>query len=935
MTICRLVCALATATLVSGCATASPPTPSTAGQALATGTSATYRRAAAQRRPEHPTLVWTPANVALVSQQLAPGVFAVYPDDAARKNAAGMPVATSGGFVVGTDGVLLVDTMINRDLAGQLLGLVREHTNKPVLYAVNTSYHGDHSYGNQFLPESTQVIQHERTQAFIRESFAKDVAFMTQFFGAESGLQELEAQAADILLRDGETRDIDLGNKVVRVAHLGFAQTAGDLFVSVPADKVLFAGNPIISQGPSLPWLLDGHHAEARATLKRLRALFPGDMTIVPGHGVPTTTAVIDRYLQYLRALEDEVAAAIAAGLDARQASQRVGKRMQATYGGYKIYDWVHTEVNVGKVYAALTQRVSATSRQPTPDLVVINARITTLDDAQPQATALAVADGKIVAVGDDQSIGALSRAQTKVLDARGRRLIPGLNDSHSHYIRGGLFFNTELRWDGVPTLAEGLRRIRDQAARTPPGQWVRVVGGWTPWQFAEQRLPTRAELDAASPERPVYVQYFYSAAIVNTEGLTALGFTEKSTVPAGTRLERGPNGTLTGLLIADPHPALMYDSIARLPQLSAADQRNSTLQMFRTLARYGLTSTVDAGGGGQAFPDRYEVTRALARPTGLPIRSAFNLFPQRPGKELEDFKAWTREHRPGQGFAVLEDELTLHGAGEYLVWAAADFENFRSPRPEITAAARASLRAVVEEMVRRRWPFSLHATYDESISAILDVIEDVNKLVPLAGLRFSIDHAETISERNIRRVKALGGGIAVQSRMVMLGDDFIERYGAAAARQTPPVRRILELGVPLGLGTDATRGSTFNPFVTLHWLVTGRTASGRVIYGPENRLSRIEALRAHTVGSAWFSAEEDRKGRLRAGQYADFAILDADYLTVPDAEIPRIESLLTVVAGRIVHGAGEYTALAPPALAPTPAWSPTAHFDPYWKPAR
>lgn len=935
MTLFRLVSALALVTLASGCATVDPASTSTGSQAATTETSATYRRAVAERRPENPTLVWTPANVALVSQQLASGVFAVYPDDAARKNAAGIPVATSGGFVVGTNGVLLVDTMINRELAGQLHDLVREHTDKPILYAVNTSYHGDHSYGNQFLSDSTQVIQHERTQVFIRESFAKDVAFMTQFFGSDSGLQELEAQAADILLRDGETRDIDLGNKVVRIAHLGFAQTAGDLFVSVPADKVLFAGNPIISEGPSLPWLLDGHHAEARATLERLRGLFPDDMTIVPGHGVPTTTAVIDRHIRYLRELEGEVAAAIAAGLDAKQTSERVGQRMQAAYGGYKIYAWVHTELNVGKVYEALTQQVGAVPRQPAADLVIVNARITTLDESQPEATALAIADGKIVAVGDDRSIGALSTAQTRVIDARGRRLIPGLNDSHSHYIRGGLFFNAELRWDGVPTLAEGLRRIREQARRTPPDQWVRVVGGWTPWQFAERRLPTRAELDAASPDRPVYVQYFYSAAIVNTAGLAALGFTEKSVVPPGTRLERDPNGALTGLLVADPHPALMYESIARLPLLSAADQRNSTLQLFRTLARYGLTSAVDAGGGGQAFPDRYEVTRSLARPTGLPIRSAFNLFPQRPGQEIEDFQAWMREYQPGQPFAALKDELTLHGAGEYLVWAAADFENFRSPRPEISAAARASLRAVVEEMVRRRWPFSLHATYDESISVILDVIEDVNRTVPLAGLRFSIDHAETISERNILRVRALKGGIAVQSRMVMLGDDFVARYGEAVARHTPPVRRILELGVPLGLGTDATRGSTFNPFVTLHWLVTGQTASGRVLYGPENRLTRIEALHAHTVGSAWFSKEEDRKGRLRAGQYADFAILDADYLTVPDADIPRIQSVLTVVGGRIVHGATDYSALAPPPLAPTPAWSPAAHFEPYWTPAR
>jgi len=569
----------------------------------------------------------------------------------------------------------------------------------------------------------------------------------------------------------------------------------------------------------------------------------------------------------------------------------------------------------------------------PAVELVVFNAKVTTLDESQPEASALAVAGARIVAVGLDDTIRSLANANTRVIDARGRRLIPGLNDSHSHYIRGGLSFNSELRWDGVPTLTEGLRRISQQARRTPAGQWVRVVGGWSPWQFAERRLPTRAELDEASPDRPVYVQYFYSSAVVNTAGLRELGFTSESPALPGTRLDKDVRGELTGLLVADPHPGLMYQTVARLPPLSAADQRNSTQQLFRTLARYGLTSAVDAGGGGQDFPRHYAVARELAREGAWPIRSAFNLFPQRPGRELEDFQNWMHGSRPGQSFGVIDDQLELHGAGEYLLWAAADFENFRSPRPEVKPAARETLKTLVREMVRQRWPFSMHATYDETISVVLDVVEEVDRETPLAGLRFSIDHAETIGPRNIARVKALGGGIAVQSRMVMLGDDFVSRYGAEAASRTPPVRQILSQGVPLGLGTDATRGSTFNPFVTLHWLVSGATASGRVIYRPEDRLSRLEALRAHTVGSAWFSGEEDRKGRLRPGQYADFALLSADYFAVPEADIPRIESVLTVVGGRIVHGASDYAALAPAPLPVTPAWAPAAHFEPYWKP--
>ena len=469
---------------------------------------------------------------------------------------------------------------------------------------------------------------------------------------------------------------------------------------------------------------------------------------------------------------------------------------------------------------------------------------------------------------------------------------------------------------------------LREQARRTPPNQWVRVIGGWNEFQFAERRLPTKAELDAASPNRPVYVQYFYSKAVVNTAALKALGFEPSTAAPEGTRLEKDAEGNLTGVLIADPHPALMYQSVAKLPALTREEQANSTLQQYRTLARYGLTSQVDAGGGGQDYPDDYDVAIELAREGRLPIRSAFNLFAQRPGKELEDFQTWTAGSRAGRSFGVIEDELELHGGGEYLVWAAADFENFQSPRPDIPVEARAALKEVVQLMVKERWPFSLHATYDETVSVILDVIEEVNRETPLNGLRFSIDHAETIGDRNITRVKALGGGIAIQSRMRMLGDDFLARYGPDQAARTPPVRRILEAGVPLGLGTDAPRGSTFNPFVTLHWLVTGETASGRVLYGPENRLTRLEALRAHTVGSAWFSGEEDRKGMLKPGQYADFALLSADYFSVPADDILGLQSVLTVVGGDVAHAAEEHSALAPAALPGLPMWSPV-NFNP------
>ena len=565
--------------------------------------------------------------------------------------------------------------------------------------------------------------------------------------------------------------------------------------------------------------------------------------------------------------------------------------------------------------------------------LVIHNSRITTLDADHPSATAVAIRHGHFVKVGTDREILAMRGENTQVINAQGRRMIPGLNDSHSHYIRGGLAFNAVLRWDGVPTLAEGLEMIRQQALRTPQGQWVRIIGGWTPHQFQEKRLPTPEELTKAAPNTPVYVQYFYSRAVLNQAGLEAIGFTEHTKLPPGSRLEMGTDGKPTGLLIADPHPALLYRSIASLPALSPEGQANSTIHLFYQLARFGLTSVIDVGGGGQHYPTNYKTAEQLAEQAKFPLRVSYFLFAQTPGKEYADFQKWVKMVPPDTNTDPLrEDGYVIEGGGEYLIWDAADFENFMSPRPELNPDMAQNLEKVVMLLVKNRWPFRLHATYDESISKILDVLEKVNKKMPFHGLRWAIEHAETLKEPNIDRILALGGGVAIQDRMVFLGDDFLNRYGAEAASQTPPIRLLMKKGVPVGMGTDGTRGSSFNPWVGLHWLVTGKTAGGAPLYGPDNLLTREEALRLYTIGSAWFSHEEKVKGQIAPGQYADFAVLSADYMEVPVEEITNIESVLTVVDGTIVYGAEDYAALMPTLPPIQPDWSPVKYFGSYWK---
>lgn len=305
------------------------------------------------RTPEDPKLIWTPSSVVLIPKEIAPGVYAVYPDDAVAKNAAGIPAATSGGFIVGENGVLVVESMLNRRLANQMIALVRETTAKPILYVLNTSYHGDHSYGNQFFPPGVQFIQHVETQAYIQGHFAEDVAFMKQNFGADQGMDELKPQPAQVLLRDGANIDINLGGKSVNVLHLGFAQTAGDLFVWLPNEKVLYTGNPIISDGPSLPWLLDGKLEAALATSRKLLAMMPKDAIVVPGHGAPAGVGAIEHSIAYLEDLKKRVTEAVAQGLSEQETVDRLTESMKQ-YNGYKIYPWVHSKINVPKAYQEL-----------------------------------------------------------------------------------------------------------------------------------------------------------------------------------------------------------------------------------------------------------------------------------------------------------------------------------------------------------------------------------------------------------------------------------------------------------------------------------------------------------------------------------------------------------------------------------------------------
>lgn len=562
-------------------------------------------------------------------------------------------------------------------------------------------------------------------------------------------------------------------------------------------------------------------------------------------------------------------------------------------------------------------------------DLILFNGRITTLDPINPEVSAILIREGKIAAIGTDAEIRTKTNEKTQLIDLKKRRVIPGLNDSHIHLIRGGLSYNAELRWDGVPSLADGLRMLKEQAQRTPPGQWIRVIGGWSEFQFAERRMPTLEEINAIAPDTPVFVLHLYCHGILNKAALRACGYTKDTPNPPAGEIQHDANGNPTGLLIARPNAGILYATVGKQPKLPPEYQMNSSRHFMRELNRLGITSVVDAGGGSQIYPDDYAIIEELHSRGEMTVRIAYNIFTQKPKEEKEDFLRCMKLATPGQS----DNFYRCNGAGEMLVYSAADFEDFLEPRPDLPANLEMELKDVVALLIANKWPFRIHATYNESISRMLNVFEEVNREIPFQGTQWFFDHCETITDHNLERVRALGGGIAIQNRIAFQGEYFLERYGAKAAERTPPIRKMLELGIPVGAGTDATRVASYNPWLCLYWLVSGKTIGGTALYPKTNCLSREEALKIYTQGSSWFSGESGKKGAISEAQLADVVVLSEDYFQVPEEKIKNIESVLTIIDGKIVYAKEEYGNLDSFRLPILPEWSPVKAYGGYGAP--
>jgi hypothetical protein len=581
-------------------------------------------------------------------------------------------------------------------------------------------------------------------------------------------------------------------------------------------------------------------------------------------------------------------------------------------------------------VLSILLVIITGASAQQNADLIIYNGKIATMSKPGEFRQAVAIKDGIILAVGSSKIIlTGFKNSNTQLIDAAGNTVVPGLNDSHIHIIREGLHYNAELRWDGVKTLKRAMEMLKEQAARTPEGIWIKVIGGWNEYQFEEKRQPTLEEINEAVPDKPVFITYLYGKAFLNKKGIEVLKYS-KDTKYDGSLVELDHKGNPTGMLYAKLTPKAIYTTLALTTVLNHEERLNSTQQYYHELNRFGLTSAIDAAGGGQNYPDDYSIALELAKQGKLTLRTSYYLFAQVKGREYQDYEKWVANTRLNKNNNMfIANGYMAEGAGENLVASAADFENFLEPRIELSKDMETDLEPIIRLLVKNHWPFRLHATYGESIERMLNIFEKINQETPFNGLRWFFDHAETITDSQLRRVKKLGGGIAVQFRMYYQGELYKKMYGEPD-HQLPPIRRMLHMGIPVGLGTDATRISTFNPWMSLHWAVTGKTMGGYQFWPVKDVLSRFEALQLYGTGSAWFSEEEKTKGKIEAGQYADMVILNKDYFSIPIDDIRGIHSLLTIVNGKVVYAEGAYQKLAPELPEVIPSWSPVKFYGGY-----
>jgi predicted amidohydrolase YtcJ len=527
---------------------------------------------------------------------------------------------------------------------------------------------------------------------------------------------------------------------------------------------------------------------------------------------------------------------------------------------------------------AALATDLPAFSQSA--DTILVNGKILTIDPQFSIREGIAIRDGRITAVGSNAEIRKQAGPQTRVIDLQGRTVIPGFIDSHIHAIRAGQTFTTEVNWVGANSITEAMGRIHQASLAKKPGSWLIVAGGWNAEQFKEKRRPTQADLVAAAPNNPVYVQLGYDWEVMTPAGFAAMGIKSEADLPHPGKFERDASGNPTGAIEDGGGFDVAIALFDKLPHPTFDEQVEGEKKFFREMNRLGVTGVSDPGGN-NLNPENYQPIFKVWRQHQMTVRIAYSLCGPTPGKEFDELKSLTQMLPQGFG----DDMLKFNGLGERITWG---MNNNDHPTAEDQEKFYQILRwaAQIGMTVTMHWP------NDSSADVLLSIYERVNAEFPIKDLRWSIAHLTGATPEHLRRMKAMGVGWTIQ------------RPEAAS------VENAKELGVTMGAGTDAHRVASYNPFTTLKWLLVESKKTGATPRGPEQTPTREDALRAYTIGSAWFSFDETKRGSLEPGKLADIAVLSKDYMTVPLDQIESIESLLTMVGGKIVYAAGPYTRL-------------------------
>jgi predicted amidohydrolase YtcJ len=524
-------------------------------------------------------------------------------------------------------------------------------------------------------------------------------------------------------------------------------------------------------------------------------------------------------------------------------------------------------------------------------DTVLVNGKVVTVDDRFSIAQALAIRGGRIVKAGTTGEIEALKGPQTRIIELAGRTVIPGLIDNHAHWVRAAE--HDELRFDGVTSRQQALKMLAERVSKTPAGQWIAVLGGWSEEQFTDEPKGfSREELDRIAPNHPVVLQAVYNHSYLNTVALVAAKIDAGTADPQNGKIEKDAGGNPTGFVQGAGGVAFVA---ARIPLQGQEAWLANTRKLVAYLNGLGLTAWLDAGGRGMGAK-HYEPYKQLADRGELDIRVFWTTIrqPATPA-QVDAVLGEIRELKPFQGNEYFDNV----GWGES-VFAPVTTQLLRvasNTRPEDLAQMRRLLVALAERSVY----VNSHVEMSASIDAFLDVYEGINKERPIKGLRWSFSHLDQVNEAQLERMKKLGMTAQIHSRPLIQGA-LMHKVHGDKAWDMPPFRRIQDSGIHWGLGSDATAVTTSNPFYTLSLAVTGRMVGGRQVN--RQTITREEALIAHTRSNALFLFQEGNLGSLSAGRYADLLVLDRDYLTVPADEIKDIKPLLTMVGGKVVHDA-------------------------------